>query len=368
MQLRLQTLMSMLLLFVLPVNACTDVVLKALDNTVMVGRTMEFGPDLHSSIYVSPRGTEVTNTTPKGKQAMSWQSKYGYVFVDYFGEKKPVDGMNEKGLSLGALYLPDYTEYNPMPDSKEGLSHAMSYINFMSWVLGQFDSVNELKKALPGMTVYANPLAVLGQKNVVFPLHVIVTDRTGESIVVEWVKGKTHVYDNKIGVLTNSPTFDWHKNNLKNYLNLTPYAPNPVIKDGINYSVNGQGEGMFGLPGDYSPPSRFTKMAILLNTIEPPKTKTDALVLSQHILKNVFIPKGVVRGKKGDVNDKMDSTQWTVHKDLTNTVFYFSSYDFPMVQSIDLKKIDFSKGKKLKAIAMAKPSQQSRDITQSLYK
>ena len=38
-------------------------------------------------------------------------------------------------------------------------------------------------------------------------LHWMISDITGKSIVVEQTKEKLNVFDNNIGVLTNSPTF-----------------------------------------------------------------------------------------------------------------------------------------------------------------
>jgi len=39
-------------------------------------------------------------------------------------------------------------------------------------------------------------------------VHFVVYDKTGASIVIEPLDGKLKVYDNPLGVITNSPTFD----------------------------------------------------------------------------------------------------------------------------------------------------------------
>ena len=48
------------------------------------------------------------------------------------------------------------------------------------------------------------------------PLHWIISDKN-KSLTVESVKDGLKIYENKIGVLTNNPTFDYHLMNLNNY-------------------------------------------------------------------------------------------------------------------------------------------------------
>ncbi len=77
--------------------------------------------------------------------------------------------------------------------------------------------------------------------------------------------------------MTNSPKYNWHVNNLRNYLNLTPNNPNPVSASGLTFSATGQGAGMVGLPGDVSPPSRFVKTAFLAKNAYQANTADDLL-------------------------------------------------------------------------------------------
>jgi choloylglycine hydrolase len=48
------------------------------------------------------------------------------------------------------------------------------------------------------------------------PLHFVVHDRTGKSIIIEPVDNVLKLHQNSVGVTTNSPTFDWHMTNLRN--------------------------------------------------------------------------------------------------------------------------------------------------------
>lgn len=327
----------------LQANACTHFMLKAQDGTVMVTRTLEFGPNLNSQVVTSPRGTQFTSPAPDGGKGLSWTSKYGYVYLNFFGQDQATDGMNEQGLSIGYLYLPAITQYPTVPKGKE--REALSYLNVGDWILGNFSSVDEVKDAIKKQAIFANKRDFGSYKNVIFPLHLVITDKTGKSITVEFTHGKINVYDNKNGVLTNTPSYPWQVTNQYNYANLSPNTPNfnTYKVDGVSYSGTGQGSGAVGLPGDYSPPSRFTKMSFLTKYAAPTKNAAELLNMSQHIINTVDIPKGIVRGVKGD-NTPDDITQWTVFKDLNHHKLYFHSFENSTLKEVDLDKLNLTKG------------------------
>lgn len=319
-------------------RACTDFRLTGQDGTVLIARSLEFGLDLKSELLSAPRGTAISNTTPNGKSGMSWKAKYGSVFLDALGTGYAIDGLNEQGLSIESLYLPGLTQYQDIPAGQE--KNAISYLHFGDWVLGNFKNVDEVKQALNSIHVYSQPMPQMN--NVVFPLHYAIYDSTGKGIVVEFVGGKMSVYDNTLGIMTNSPIYSWHESNLDNYLHLSPYTPNPIIANGVTYIATGTGTGMLGLPGDVSPPSRFIKMAALLKTVLPVQN-ADALVnLAQHIMNTVDIPIGFVRQNTDKSAPPNELTQWVIFKDLTHKVFYYRTYNDLSLHSVDLAKVNFA--------------------------
>src|SRR5699024_1437360 len=95
------------------------------------------------------------------------------------------------------------------------------------------------------------------------PLHYIVTDSAGRSIVVEFVGGKAVHYPSHKGVLTNWPTYDWQTTNVKNYYNLTPYGT-ATSPSGAGHPGGG---GLVGLPGEPLSASRFVKAWVLTEGI-----------------------------------------------------------------------------------------------------
>ncbi|HYF97898.1 MAG TPA: choloylglycine hydrolase family protein [Coxiellaceae bacterium] len=318
--------------------ACTDIQVRASDGSNIIARSMEFSVDMQSNLRTSTQGRVFNTTAPNGKAGLAWQAKYGYVYLDAFNLDVALDGMNETGLSVENLYLPGYAEYQTVPVGKD--KQALPYLNFADWVLGNFKSVDEVKSALAQIYVYAQAITVPGHGNVVFPLHFAIHDASGKGIVVEYLKGKLNIYD-YMGVMTNSPGYQWHLDNLQNYIHLAPINPPAVKVNGITYEVNGVGFGMIGLPGDVSPPSRFVKMATLLHVAFPVNNANSALNLAQHIINNVDIPLGLVREpSQGDATN--ETTQWVVFKDLNNKIFYYRTYGDLTLRSVSLNKLSFS--------------------------
>ena len=112
-----------------------------------------------------PRGRSFTSPGPKAS-GLTWTSKYGYVFMNAYGQPAVTDGLNEKGLGFGALYLPGETEYETVKAGEEG--RALSNIQFGAWVLGNFATVDEVRDAVGDVRVWAEFVPQLGSFS---PLH-----------------------------------------------------------------------------------------------------------------------------------------------------------------------------------------------------
>lgn len=343
--------------------SCTDIRVNATDGTILITRTLEFAEDLQSNLRSSPRERTFHMTAPNGKPGMSWNNQYGYLYLDAFNHDIAMDGMNEQGLAFEYLYLPNFTQYQTVTEGQE--NKAISYLNFGDWVLGNFKSVDELKAALPSIFVYSQPMQIAGN-SMVLPVHAAVHDASGKSIVIEFVNGKLNVYDNPLGVMTNSPTYDWQLTNLNNYVNLTPITPKPIFVDGLKFIATGQGAGMKGLPGDISPPSRFVKMSWMLKTVLPATNATSALNISQHIINNVDIPLGFVREPdNGKISN--ENTQWTVFKDLTHKAFYYRTYNDTSLHLVNLSKVNFSENSPALKMSLSQ-TQAVNDISDEFIK
>ena len=334
------------LLAVSPTLACTDVRVIAGDGSPMTVRTMEFASELNSAVMVVPRGQEVVSPAPKGK-GLKWTSKYGFVAMNAYGLPVATDGINESGLGFGALYLPGEAKYQEVEAGKEG--EALSNALFGNWVLGNFATVEEVRAALGDVIVWGETVPQLGS---FAPLHYVVHDPEGKSLVIEYVGGKLNVYDG-IGVMTNSPTYDWHLQNLRNYVNLTPENAAPIKIGNVTYAGTGQGSGLHGLPGDPTPPSRFVMAAATAYLIDKPRDAKESLIALQHLINRVDIPKGLVRNYADGGKPMGDYTQWTTFRDHANKVYYWKTYNDPGLKGVDLKKLDFTPGQPVRTLSTA---------------
>jgi choloylglycine hydrolase len=165
------------------------------------------------------------------------------------------------------------------------------------------------------------------------PLHLSIHDAKGKSLVVEFLEGKMHLFDNPVGVLTNAPEFPWHLTNLRNYISLSAMNKGAVTIDGTTLEPTGQGNGLLGIPGDWTPPSRFVKTAFVKQALKTPKDSRAATLAAIHLLNAVDIPYGTIRAEQGGHSDY---TQWIVVKDLKNKKLHYRTYGDQNIHEVAL--------------------------------
>lgn len=332
--------------------ACTSFTVKADDGTVVIARSNEFGIDAKSQIVYEPAGKIFTSKSPDGGKGKIWTSKYAFLGINGLGLAESFgDGMNEAGLSMEGLY---FTESKYEEADAKQVTNTISSNDFVSWVLGNFATVDEAKAALDSIRVWGELVPVLGTP---IPLHFAIHDASGKCIVVEFIGGEKKIYDNPIGVMTNMPDFPWQVTNLRNFVNLSPLIPKARDFNGVMIRPTGTGSGWHGIPGDWSPPSRFVRIAYLVYTTPQVKDRTGALNVAKHILNTVDIPKGSVeaelKAKDGGTAISEEYTQWSILCDLTNAVFYYYTYDDMNLKSIDIRKMTAEKIQGVKFIPMS---------------
>lgn len=331
-------------LVVQQVFACTGITLKAKDGTVIFGRTLEWGSfDLKSRLVVVPRGYEYKCILEKGQSGKSWKSVYGAVGMDALEKNFLVDGMNEKGLSVNVFYHPGFAEYAKFNPSEA--SSTIGSLDVCQYLLTTCASVDEAKKALTGIHIVGVLEPAIG---IPAPIHLIVSEPSGTAIVIEFTKGETKVHEAPLGVITNAPNYDWHVTNLRNYLNLSAVAlPDKKLED-LNFAPLGGGSGMIGLPGDFTPPSRFVRAVAFAKSARPTATGPETMYEAFRILDNFNVPLGASEGGGHSATEGMrSSTIWTTAYDTKNLMMQYHSQHNRRVRQVDLKKIDFTKSKDL---------------------
>jgi len=291
--------------------------------------------EMKSRIRVHSPGEKCTSLHPNGSAAHAWTSKYAYGALDAYGLDVVVDGMNSEGLSVGCLWLPG-TVYETAKSDET----SVDILDLGNFLLGTCANIDDIKESL-------NKLKVTGKNqpaiNTIPSIHLAVHDASGKNLVVEFVDGERRITDNPNAVLTNAPTFDWHLTNLRNYLNISPSNPKPVELNGTVLSTPGQGGGFLGIPGDWTPSSRFVRTTAMIRFAQAPSDAKAGVNLAEHLLNAVDIPKGDVRTTSGGVTSPCDFTQWAVIKDLTNKALYVRSYDDLSLRKFDLSKLETMK-------------------------
>ena len=333
-------------LVVQPAMSCTGIMLKTTDGSFVNGRTVEFGVKIDSSIALGPRGHAFVGKTPQG-DGLKYAAKYAAIGAVAFTDVKLLDGLNETGLAVGAFYFPTFADYAPV--TAENQSKGLSPGDFPNWLLTQFASVEEVRRAIEAGEAVITPTVLDNWGPTPPPFHYVVYDKKGESIVIEPIGGRLVIHDNPLGVMTNSPSFDWHMTNLRNYISLNPRNAQTVKIDGETFAPLGQGSGMVGLPGDFTPPSRFVRAAIFSATATPSKTAEAGVEQVFHILNNFDIPVGVSQ-EAGDGVVQTDYTMLTTARDPQNLRYYYKSYDDQTIRMIDLKRLDLN-AKSIKLIS-----------------
>ena len=137
--------------------------------------------------------------------------------------------------------------------------------------------------------------------------------------------------------LASSPIRRASTGRLRNYVNFSLNNHPPIQLGPVKLEPFGQGSGMLGMPGDFTPPSRFVRAVAFSQSVLQPKTGDDAVLTAFHILNNFDIPKGSAREAEKDEhgNTLADYTVWTAASDLKAKRFEDSR-----IRMVDLTKMN----------------------------
>ncbi|MDO8731712.1 MAG: linear amide C-N hydrolase [Actinomycetota bacterium] len=317
---------------------CTNFKTKpAKDGSVVVGRSLEFPTAMPTALAVLPSDFQGSSLAVPGAVAgKSWKAKFGVVGMCGFGNPAwLLDGLNTEGLSAHLLYMPGgYCTYQlPKGDGSD-----VSEVDLIALLLGTCSSVAEAKQAM----LSVNVVGVDPGMGFVPPIHCLVHDATA-SIAIEFHSDGMRILDNPMGVATNSPYLDWHLTNVQNYVGLSNQNPTGIKLDGQSFAAIGQGQGLKGLPGDYTPPARFVRALAMVELAEQAKDSRETEQLALHILNSFDIPPGLIQeeGAGGVLTDEV--TVWDTIVNLTAGRFAFRTVSDPTVYVVDLARTDFTK-------------------------
>jgi len=316
---------------------CTTFQLRASDDSVTVGRTMEFPDMLEARLTVLPRDASFVSPAPGGP-GVSWTSRYGVVGMDAVGNPQWLtDGMNEAGLYAGALYMPGFASYEqPSDDAGRNLT----VLEAVTYALTTSATVAEAFENFARVTIWGPSNPTIGG---VPPLHIVLHDATGASGVVEFEGEAQQHRNNPLGVATNAPYLDWHYDNVRNYLpRLSAANPTTVQIRGVEFAPLSQGQGFVGLPGDSGSAGRFLRAAAYVMTLTPPADAPALEMLTLHALNNFDIPVGLMTGVAATGIEQDDQTKWSSIASLTARRYIVRVQSDPTPVAVDLATTDFT--------------------------
>jgi len=316
-------------------DSCTGITLKSNDGANIVARTVEWANGESPSDYVIvPRGHTTQSMSPDGtRDGMKYTAFYGYVGLA--SEEYVIEGLNEAGLSAGLFYFPQFGSYPKYNADEKDIT--ISDTEFVAWILGNFEVVDDVIAALANVRVAStDPRAQT--------LHWRVADKSGRQIVIEYIDGVPMVHENKLGVLTNSPPYDWHITNLDNYINLQSGGVDARDFGNIKLSPLGHGTGLLGLPGDATPPSRFVRAAFYQTSAPKNLNAVDTAEQAFVILSALTIPIGSQYSaqQSSAIPNIPSATQWTSVTDMTNGKLYYNTMHNPTIRRFNLNDINFA--------------------------
>jgi choloylglycine hydrolase len=330
-------------------SACTGIRLTAADGTVIYARTMESALDFQSNMIIVPRGKEYSGMLMEKMSGLAWTTKYVFVGPNVFGMPYVCDGLNEKGLAVGHFVFTNFATYQKREAGDAGRTIDCAEVG--TFLLGTCQSVPAAIAALQSVRVIQ--AGITPEQRAANAYHYYLHDAEGRSAVLEYVDGQLKVHDNPLGVVTNSPTFDWHMTNLRSYIHLNPENATPVTFSNVKISSLGQGTGLLGLPGDFTPPARFVRAVTFTHAAFPSATAGECVEKAFHLLNQFDLPAGAIRSHEGG-KLSYEFTNWTTAADMKHRRYYFHTFQSRRIRVVDFEQVDLT-AKAIKAIPMRVP-------------
>jgi choloylglycine hydrolase len=292
-------------------KACTRVVYKGPNNTVITGRTMDFSVEIPANQWIFPRGMKRNGEV--GKNSIEWVSKYGSLGVSTW-DIAIADGMNEKGLVANMLWLVE-SKYPPF--NKDGDKKGMAISLWAQYVLDNFATVKEAVDELCKES-FAIVSDFIPGTNKFATVHLSISDPTGDNAILEYINGSLVVHhDPSYTVMTNDPPFDQQLAIAKYWENIP---------------------GKTFLPGSVTAADRFVRASFYIKTIPQTDNTRVAVAGVFSVIRNVSVPYGFeIEGYPN-----LSTTRWRCVADQKELVYYFETALTPNTFWVDLKKIDFS--------------------------
>lgn len=303
---------------------CTGIRFTDTDGEMYFGRNLDWNTGYGEKIVITPHGYHYISAF-LGENT----NNYAVIGMGIVAENTPLyfDCANEAGLAIAGLNFPGYAKYESAPVN--GKINVAAY-EFPLWVTRNFNSVDDLMQALPNVAIIKKPV---NNQYPVSELHWLIGDKT-RSIVVEYTASGLEIHDNPPDVLTNQPGYNWHQENLRNYMNLFPVMPKDIKWQNAIIRPFGTGSLMQGLPGGYSPTDRFIRVAYLNTHYTQQSDEKTNISRLFHTLSGV----AMIDGAAAMADGTFEKTIYTGGYSTKTKTYYYNTYDDFAIRSVKLSE------------------------------
>lgn len=303
---------------------CTAITFKSGDH--YFGRNLDLEFSYGESVVITPQ-----NFPFHFRQEKPLLHHYGIIGIGIISDNFPLyyDATNEEGLSIAGLNFPDNAFYCRPASGKNNIAP----YELIPWILGKCRTTLEAKSLLETLTVVNIPF---NDQISLSPLHWIIAD-ANSAITVEPTKDGLKIYNNNIGVLTNNPPFDFHLQNINNYIGLTPNEPINRFSTQLNLTPYSRGMGALGLPGDVSSASRFIRAAFNKLNAACTMAETESITQFFHIMESVSQTEGCVKTELG-----LEKTVYTSCCNTNKGIYYYTTYGNRQISAVDIRRYDLT--------------------------
>lgn len=287
------------------------------------GRTLDYDVHYGESVVFMPRHFPLPY-----RHLQEDRKHFAMLGMAHVAQGYPLyyDAMNEHGLAMAGLNFVGFATYGKPRQGKDNVA----VFELIPWVLSQCKDLQQAKALLEKLNLTEDAFS---QQLPPASLHWIVADRHG-AVTVEATTSGLHIYDNPVGVLTNSPTFPEHLFHLNDFMQLSAGEPENRFCPGIDLRPYSRGMGAMGLPGDLSSRSRFVRAAFgKLNSVSG-ESEVESVHQFFHILGTVEQIRGCCRMSDGGY----EVTQYTGCCDTDAGIYYYTTYENSRIIGLDMHR------------------------------